>query len=99
MRPQLLAASPDGRAKADDVAVGVVNEEVRRASVVVVVGYDTKVDLYAASRGEAVAASCVWTDGKAESLVVLHRRIEVMDGEDRRDAFHGVSFAEDWRAR
>jgi hypothetical protein len=99
VRPQLLAASPDGRAKADDVAVGVVNEEVRRASAVVVVGYDTKVDLYAASRGEAVAASCVWTDGKAESLVVLHRRIEVMDGEDRRDAFHGVSLAEDWRAR
>jgi hypothetical protein len=38
------------------------------------------VDLYAVPRGEAVAASCVSTDGEAESLVVLHRRIEVMDG-------------------
>jgi folate-dependent tRNA-U54 methylase TrmFO/GidA len=64
--------------------VGVVNEEVRSASAAVVVGHDTNVDLHAVPRGEAVATSRVGTDGEAESLVVLHRRIEVMHGEDRR---------------
>jgi hypothetical protein len=84
----------DRAADALVTAWGVVNEEVRSASAVVVVGHDTQVDLNAVPRGEAVAASCVGTDGEAESLVVLPRRIEVIDGKDRRYAFHGVSLAE-----
>ena len=75
--------------------VGIVNEQVRSASAAVVVGHDTKVDLYAVPRGEAVAACFMRTDGEAESLVVLHRRTEVVDGKDRRYAFRGVSLAED----
>jgi hypothetical protein len=60
-------------------------------SAAVVVGHDTKVDLNAVPRGEAVAAPYVCTDGEAESLVVLHRRIEVMDG--KIGAMHSMASA------
>ena len=49
----------------------------------------------AAAGGEAVAASRVCADGEAESVVMPHRHIEVVDGKDRRYAFHGISLADD----
>ena len=46
-----------------------------------------------------VTAARVCANGEAESLVVLHRRLEVMHGKDRRYAFHRDSLAEDRRSR
>jgi len=70
--------------------VGVVDEEVRRAGAAVVARHDSEVDLNAVAGGEAVAASCIRADGEAESLVVPHRSIEVMDGEDGCYPLHGA---------
>ena len=60
--------------------VGVVDKELRPAGAAVAAGHHPKVDLDAVPGGEAVAASSVCTDGEAESLVMRHRRVEVMDG-------------------
>jgi hypothetical protein len=89
-----------GRSPRRGQVVSVIYKEVRRARVGVIVGDDTKVDLYVVAGSKAVAASPVGADFKAKSSVVIHRRVQVVDGEDRRyplQAAHAISFAYETR--
>src|ERR1700676_1687271 len=70
--------------------VCVLNPEVGRACPTTLDGHRTEMNLDPVTSGIAVPATFVCSRSEAQSLIVRHRGVEVMDWENRRNPLQGA---------